>query len=146
MLSAARAADNAVAVKAWSFILSLLLMLSDEGMSSDESDEGEDGSNRYRCRTLPWRRKVDNIMELIDSATAKNGSLFRKKGPSPSLRVRPALDGEGHVSKRDPPKEYPLVLIDKTWLEKQDAGQRHFLKLKQTSFDFQEHIEETALD
>lgn len=141
MFAAARDSNDALATEVWRYIMDLLLMLTDDGHSSDESGEDENGVALFRCHRLPWRRSIENILTLVDAARSMSGSLILQRGVHHVLRERPPLE-DRKTSSRDCPKGFPLELVDKKWLE--DAGDvmvRHY-RLRETSFKFKTRVED----
>ena len=102
----------------WEWLERLLLHLTPNGMSSEET---EIGINKKFCvKILVWRRSMDDYLELIDRQRL-NGSGFSVVGSTPIRRLR---YGRTTQSNRPAPTGLLEVLYEPDWLESTDEGYR----------------------
>jgi hypothetical protein len=98
----------------WTWLLNLVETLGPDGMSSEESEVGEDDINSvYRVKVLPWRRNIERELSLIDSERRQAHQVFARSGAMPVRRIRRA---DNPVSSRRPRKGLPRSLYDDTWI------------------------------
>ena len=72
----------------WEWLLSLLEVLGEDGMSSEESDiDVRTGMEVYYCKKMPWRRNVDREMGLIDKERVQDKKVYSRRGAKPVVRV-----------------------------------------------------------
>jgi hypothetical protein len=131
LLISIKKGDGSNDQEAWEWLLRLLLHLTPDGMSSDESDV--DGLQTvYRVKIFPWRReKVAEYMQLIDEQRLINRDLWAPQGakPVPRLRGPPNnLLNSTRIVKR-----LPASLYNDEW--KRDR--RRCLKLQVSQEDFE---------
>jgi hypothetical protein len=130
-----------IAYEIWQYIVRLLIRMSPAGMSSEDSGV-EDGVPVLHCSQMKWRRKLDNIFNLVDNATMRNPGCFHRNSSLKLLRLR---GPQNRTSQRDPPHGYPSVLYDPVWTADQTAGFLQSLQIKDTTFVYNEVYEANAL-
>ena len=113
--------EGATDVSAWQWMEWLLRHLSEDGMSSDESDiEGELDTTVFRVKTMPWRCNIDKELSIIDKQQVKDKDIFSPRGSKPGPRIRhyhnPPSD-HCHVS------NLPREFYDNDWFEEQDPNE-----------------------
>ena len=102
----------------WEWLECLLLHLTSNGMSSEETEIGID--KNFHVKILVWRHSMDNYLKLIDRQRL-NGSGFLVVGSTPIRRLR---YGRTTQSNRPAPTGLPEILYDPDWLELTDEGYR----------------------
>ena len=102
----------------WEWLERLLLHLTPNGMSSEETEIGID--KKFHVKILVWCRSMDDYLELIDRQHL-NGSGFSVVGSTPIRRLR---YGRTTQSNRPTPTGLPEILYDPDWLESTDEGYR----------------------
>jgi len=137
----AKQAGLSAAHEIFQYIIRLLLRSSPAAMSSEDSDM-EDGRPVLRCARMPWRRTIDNVLDLIDNATKRNPGLFHRNAYQRIPRIRRADNRE---TRRDPPRDFARELFDPSWISAQSPGAILALRLKSTVFHFNEVYEKEAL-
>ena len=98
----------------WEWLERLLLHLTPNGMSSEETEISID--KKFRVKILVWRRSMDDYLELIDQQHL-NGSGFSVVGSTPIRRLR---YGRTTQSNWPAPTGLPEILYDPDWLELTD--------------------------
>ena len=102
----------------WEWLECLLLHLTPNGMSSEETEISID--KIFHIKILVWRCSMDDYLELIDRQRL-NGSEFSVVGSTPIRRLR---YGRTTQSNRPAPTGLPEILYDPDWLESTDEGYR----------------------
>ena len=102
----------------WEWLERLLLHLTPNGMSSEETEIGID--KNFRVKILVWRCSMDDYLELIDQQRL-NGSGFSVVGSTPIRRLQ---YGRTTQSNWPAPTGLPEILYDPDWLESTDEGYR----------------------
>lgn len=97
----------------WEWLLHVIELLGEGGMSSDESEVDAAGQAVYRVNTMPWRRDMSKEMDILDSQR-KEAHLFSKKGSKPLGRTRKGDVGE---SRRPEIQALPKILYNQEWLK-----------------------------
>jgi hypothetical protein len=134
MVQEARALNKPVSEETWAYICQLLLGLGPEGMSSDESD---DEHKFFRCREMEWRRKIDNILELVDHlAGSYPGSRHR----------RPRIRNSGLKTNREAPHQFEKSLLDPDWLSSISPATRALYNPKNNGFEWKQTYEDHAAE
>jgi hypothetical protein len=108
--------EGAADVANWEWLKSVIVELGWDGMSSEESENEDDIETVYRPKILPWRRDMENELELIDNEYRRLAKTKARRGPTPAPRRR----GAGNtISTRDPVCGLPACLYKESWLAKQ---------------------------
>ena len=119
-------------VRIWEWLLSLLEVLEEDGMSSEESDiDARMGMEVYHCKKMPWRRNVDWEMGLIDKERVQDKKVYSKRGAKPVVRVR---NGERGDTRGPAPTGLPQSFYEKEWLAAQSDVNRRGLNISQKKF------------
>ena len=100
----------------WEWLQKLVYSLGVDGMSSDESEDGDDTEILYRVKRMPWRRDIRKELEIIDTTRVKEKGIFSRQGSRPVKRIR---GDEPPVSAREAPRFLPKELYDGGWLQEQ---------------------------
>ena len=102
----------------WEWLERLLLHLTPNGMSSEDTEVGID--KKFHVKILVWRRSMDDYLEVIDRQRL-NESGFSAVGSTPIRRL-----GYGRTthSNHPSPTGLPETLYDPEWLESTDEGYR----------------------
>ncbi|TDL19961.1 hypothetical protein BD410DRAFT_841728 [Rickenella mellea] len=129
--------EGAADASMWEWVESLLKELTEEGMSSDDSSDDDDYIVKFRPRTLPWRRNIDTVLNVIDRQYRK---LTRgNRGPKLAPRKRTA---SGEPSSRKPVRGLPICLYNQRWLAKQSEQDVDKLEPSEKEFEWQDlHVE-----
>ncbi|EIN06953.1 hypothetical protein PUNSTDRAFT_45507 [Punctularia strigosozonata HHB-11173 SS5] len=130
----AKKATSPSEVDKWNKRRKVLALLTEDGMSSDETDT-ESTSVRHRTHALAWQRQeVDLIMEVID--TGRN-DILSSRGSQPAARARSdrvlALGpyGASLQSTRSPVPALPKAMYDADWLAGTTSQLRGGLDVKE---------------
>ena len=102
----------------WEWLEHLLLHLTPNGMSSEETEIGID--KKFHIKILVWCHSMDDYLELIDQQRL-NGSGFSVVGSTPIRHLR---YGRTTQSNRPAPTGLLEILYDPDWLELTDEGYR----------------------
>jgi hypothetical protein len=116
-------------VDLWTWLGNVLEELGQEGMSSDESDVENETETIYRPKTMPWRRKMDKELDLIDASRFKQ-KVFGKQGSKPVRRYR---HPDNPVSTREPVEGLPRSFYDDDWFNHR-AGRDRILQISLVDF------------
>lgn len=101
-------------------------------MSSDESEVVEEtGKEVYRVNDMPWRRDVEEEMQLIDRQRLLDREIFSRKGARPVTRIR-----DGNTSRRDAARGLPKSCYDKEWLKSAPESEVEKLEVSKKRFDW----------
>ena len=100
----------------WEWLEHLLLHLTPNGMSSEDTEVGID--KKFHIKILVWRRSMDDYLEVIDWQCL-NKSGFSAVGSTPIRRLR---YGRTTHSNCPTPTGLPETLYDPEWLESTDEG------------------------
>jgi hypothetical protein len=99
----------------WLYLRDLLVQLTPDGMSSDESGN-EDRQVVYFVKFVPWRREeLAKYMEILENARVDDKDLWDPRGGRPGKRIR-RYTGNAIVSKRRVVQNLPRSLYSETWL------------------------------
>lgn len=104
------------------FMRDVLERLGKNGMSSDESDEDDDGHPLFRVNYLYWRRDITSWLDRIDEDNRHldTNPYVAHAGAQPVRRLR--RDGEDSIenaSQRKPVRMLPICLYDADWYARQ---------------------------
>ena len=102
----------------WEWLECLLLHLTPNGMSSEETEISID--KIFRIKILVWCCSMDDYLELINQQHL-NGSGFLVVGSTPIRHLR---YGRTTQSNQPTPTGLPEILYDPDWLELTDEGYR----------------------
>ena len=102
----------------WEWLERLLLKLTPNGMSSEDTEVGID--KKYRVKILVWRRSMEEYLDLIDQQRLIE-SGFSAAG---STLIRRLRYGKTTESNRAAPTGLPETLYDPEWLKSTDEGYR----------------------
>ncbi|KAI6135461.1 hypothetical protein EV401DRAFT_2063117 [Pisolithus croceorrhizus] len=98
---------------AWKWLQRLVKTLGEHGMSSDESDIGNDVEEVLRVKNMGWRRSIARELDLVDLQWLVDTDIFAPQGSRPMRRIRAPGNLE---SCRDAVKGLPLSLYDSAWV------------------------------
>lgn len=100
----------------WKWALEVIKRLKAEGMSSDESGGENLGVERvYRVKIVVWRRRMEDILELVDRGRRDRG-IFSLCGSTGVTRLRcPAGSTDWPKSTRDVAESLPYIFYDEDW-------------------------------
>jgi len=84
-----RTQEGASDTSIWEYLVNLVKTLSEQGMSSEES---EDEMNQmiepaYRPRRLPWRWDIKDKLVILDDQQHLDQDVFKKSGAKPVTRL-----------------------------------------------------------
>jgi hypothetical protein len=108
-------------VEIYEWLRNVVETLGNEGMSSDESSVEDDGTVIYAVKQLPWRRRIDKELSIIDSLRTQEPTLYSARGSRPIKRHRGA---DSPVSTRKPVRGLARAFYDEEWLQRQPHGGR----------------------
>ena len=104
-------------LRVWEYIKKLLVHLTPDGMSSDETTV-VDHRVAYYIKIIPWRREeVGEIMAILENARIDDKDLWDTRGGKPFPRIR-NYAGNGLRSTRHIVKNMPRSLYSERWLSK----------------------------
>ncbi|EIM79765.1 uncharacterized protein STEHIDRAFT_163324 [Stereum hirsutum FP-91666 SS1] len=112
MLTQHRENGDNQALELWEKLGSLIMKLTKDGMSSDESSS-ENGIFVYRVRLVAWRREMNKELMLVDKVYTDHPELFQGAGARPVPRLRSSTT----VSFSAPVPRLPKTLYDKRWMK-----------------------------
>ncbi|KAI6149009.1 hypothetical protein EDD17DRAFT_1766635 [Pisolithus thermaeus] len=98
---------------AWKWLQRLVKTLGEHGMSSDESDIGNDVEEVLRVKNMGWRHSIARELDLVDLQQLVDTDIFAPQGSRPMRRIRAPGNPE---SCRDAVKGLPLSLYDSAWV------------------------------
>jgi hypothetical protein len=120
----------------WKWLKTVLEKLGEEGMSSEDSENGDGFETTYHPRILPWRRSMDYELQLVDYEHRRVMKTVARRGAKPAPRKRRA---ESRVSTRDPVCGLPVALYNEEWLAKQtDLYIERTLQLSEENFKWKD--------
>ena len=97
-------------------------------LSSEESGDDYTGDKYrriYRVKIMVWRRRIEDLLRIIDGARHGDNLLFSLRGFTGVDRIRPDYsDPDWPRSRRSPMEELPYVLYDEDWFEEVDIDIR----------------------
>lgn len=112
----------------WRWALTVIQRYGHEGMSSEESGDdyqGKEYRRIYRVKIMVWRRRIDDLLKLIDDARHGDSMLFSLRGSTGVQRLRPDyLDPNWPRTRRDPVQELPYLFYDEDWFQEVDVDIR----------------------
>ena len=113
-----------------------------DGMSSEESDnDGDDIIPTLRVKVMPWRRSIDNELEIIDKQR-KKVEAFHNQGSRPMKRERRHA---GDVqSTRPPVPDLPRSFYRREWLASLGEDELVALGISEEDFPWLNIAEETS--
>ena len=116
----------------WEWLLSLLEVLGEDGMSLEESDiDMQTEMEVYYCKKMPWRRNIDQEMALIDKERFQDKKVHSRRGAKPVTRVR---NGERGNTRQPAATGLPQSFYEKEWLTAQSYVNCHDLGISQKRF------------
>lgn len=86
----------------------------------------------YRAEALPWRREMDQAMDLINEARVADADPYSAARSKPRKRVRDHTT----LSGRPAAQHLPLQLYDEKWLKSQPEGQLCTLAMSKEQFNW----------
>jgi hypothetical protein len=102
-------------LQAWLYLRDLLVQLTPDGMSSDESGL-KDRQRVYFVKFIPWRHEqVAEYLEILENARVDDKDLWDPRGGMPGKRIR-RYTGNTIVTKRRVIQNLPRPLYSETWL------------------------------
>lgn len=117
----------------WAWLEKLLDRLGLDGMSSEGSDIEQDSiQSTFMVKRLPWRRRMERHMDLIDETRSQSAIVFGRQGSKPSPRVR----GENQPDSDRVCIGLPRELYDTTWLNGLPADARRKLNISDDPFEW----------
>lgn len=120
-------------VRSWEWLDEMLGYLGEDGMSSDESDVAEEtGETIYRANYMPWRRDIDEDLDLIDKQRLVDNDIYSRRGAKPVTRIR----NEGCESRRLPVGALPKSFYKKRWLSSASKSIVDDLDISKTIFEW----------
>ncbi|KIK20351.1 hypothetical protein PISMIDRAFT_24207 [Pisolithus microcarpus 441] len=127
-----KAEGNGDDADAWRWLLKLVETLGEHGMSSDESDAGNDIEAVLRVKNMDWRRSIARELDVVDLQRLVDVDVFSPQGSRPLKRIRAPGNLE---SCRTAVKGLPISLYDGAWiasltqrqLEELNASEERFL-------------------
>lgn len=103
----------------WKWALSVIRRYGADGMSSEESEDdfsGQRYERKYRVKVMVWRRRVDDLLKIIDDSRRGDNLIFSRRGFTGVTRNRPEYgDSDWPRSGRDAVAELPYVFYDEDW-------------------------------
>jgi hypothetical protein len=118
-------------LEVWEYFKRLLLHLTPDGMSSDETTV-VDHRVAYYVKIIPWRREeVTEIMAISENARVDDKDLWDSRGGKPFPRIR-KFGGNGLKSTRHIVKTLPRSLCSERWLSK--SGNAARVKVSKETF------------
>ncbi|KAI6016177.1 hypothetical protein BKA83DRAFT_4546285 [Pisolithus microcarpus] len=78
---------------AWKWLQRLVKTLGEHGMSSDESDIGNDVEEVLRVKNMGWRRSIARELDLVDLQQLVDTDIFAPQGSRPMRRIRAPAPG-----------------------------------------------------
>lgn len=135
----ARDRDDPVLLELYTNILSAVMVMGQDGVSSDESDT-ENGKIILKAKTLQWRIKMDNQLTLADNAKILRPELFMNGGAPAMARMR----GGGPSDREDCPKMMPLAAVEQSYLRNIPATRIARWNLRDTNWKPKQTTEFTA--
>lgn len=120
--------------KVWDFLLRLVNMLGQQGMSSDESESDDGMERRQKCliNVLPWRhRDLTPYLKRIDKdVNLQNQYGHRRAGTQPRVRLRHSPQKQAALSKREAVPGLPFNFYDSTWYATLSPRDKTLLRTK----------------
>lgn len=100
--------------KTWAFLRDIILNLGIDGMSSEETEyDGSFGFARgYGKKALPWRREIEDELEVIEAAATERPDNVSRKGRHGLQRDNDKFT----ASDRRPPNGLPRALYNWDWI------------------------------
>lgn len=112
----------------WKWALTVIERLGAEGMSSDESCGEETATHEriYRVKIMVWRRRMEDVLKIIDECRHGSNGIFSLRGSTGLKRIRPPTDEPQTWprSKRPAGEHLPFVFYDEHWFNEVDVGVR----------------------
>ncbi|KAJ7615014.1 hypothetical protein FB45DRAFT_1035806 [Roridomyces roridus] len=122
-------------IKTWERLLEMILILGEQGMSSEEEDEVEVDNEMvtiYRVKICIWREpRVVDYLRWVDKQTKESRAKLNIAGRKPSTRYRNSANGFG-VSKA--PRGLPESLYNNAWLKEASPAYLRELKVSKEAF------------
>ncbi|KAJ7608699.1 hypothetical protein FB45DRAFT_876967 [Roridomyces roridus] len=123
-------------IATWERLLEMLILLGEQGMSSEDEDELEvDGIKIpvFIVKICIWREpRIVDYLRLVDAQTAQFKGVQRPRGPKPATRVRKPGNGNG-VAKA--PVGLPHSLYNEQWLAAASPSYLKELKVSKEAFE-----------
>lgn len=112
----------------WEWALTVIQRLQAEGMSSDESadDAVHPGAQIYRVKIMIWRRRMEDILQIIDQARHSKNGIYSLSGSTGLTRTRPPVNvpADWPQSTRNPVEALPYIFYDQTWFHRESPDVR----------------------
>lgn len=115
----------------WQWALKIIKRYGHEGMSSDESDSAIQTPNKpdsvYRVKAMPWRRRIEDLLGIIDGVRHNDAGIFSLQGSTGIQRTRPNYDNlpeRWPQTSRRVPKRLPFSFYHEPWFNEIDIKVR----------------------
>lgn len=118
-------------VDAWKWLKDLITSLGEHGMSSEESGVENEVEVVLRVKNLPWRRSIEQELDLIDLQRLLDGDIFAPQGARPLRRIRAPRNP---ASARPAVKGLPIALYDRSWIAELSQRQLEALHIADIPF------------
>jgi hypothetical protein len=126
-------------LRVWNMARNIILRLGTGGMSSEDSCE-EDGEVVYRVKIMVWRRRMEQLLRLIDRQRIDDSSMYTPRGSKGVKRLRipeGTLESDWQWKTRRIHQEgLPEILYDPDWLQN-IMGDRALLSFTVSREEFQ---------
>ncbi|KAI6131124.1 hypothetical protein EDD16DRAFT_1792969 [Pisolithus croceorrhizus] len=120
-------------LQSWKWLRSLIKTLGEHGMSSEESSVENGVENVLRVKNMPWRRNIDQELEIVDFQRLLDTDIFSPQGSKPLTRKR---SPDNPSTTRDAVKALPLALYDGAWFAQLTERQIEALNVPQQTFSW----------
>ncbi|KAI6162415.1 hypothetical protein EDD17DRAFT_1757181 [Pisolithus thermaeus] len=120
-------------LQSWKWLRSLIKMLGEHGMSSEESSVENGVENVLRVKNMPWRRNIDRELEIVDFQCLLDTDIFSPQGSKPLTHKR---SPDNPSTTRDAVKALPLALYDGAWFAQLTERQIEALNVPQQTFSW----------
>ncbi|OBZ69945.1 hypothetical protein A0H81_10365 [Grifola frondosa] len=117
----AKKKEEADDVYIWEWLSSVLELLGEDGMSSEESGIEDIVNTVYRVKIMVWRRDIDRELQIIDRQRMIGTQAFSAQGSKPVPRIRSKTNP---ISDRAPVRGLPRAFYDDEWFQQQDEDYR----------------------
>ncbi|KAI6118308.1 hypothetical protein F5141DRAFT_1212206 [Pisolithus sp. B1] len=120
-------------LQSWKWLRSLIKTLGEHGMSSEESSVENGVENVLHVKNMPWRRNIDQELEIVDFQHLLDTDIFSPQGSKPlTHKCSPDNPSTTH----DAVKALPLALYDGAWFAQLTECQIEALNVPQQTFSW----------